>query len=59
MVPRLLNRVFNQVTNQVKGSTIKSYLLTKALAAKREEIKKYHYSYYHFRLYFSFCLNTK
>ena len=40
MVPRLLNRVFNQVTNQVKGSSLKSYLITKALAAKREEIKR-------------------
>ena len=40
MVPRLLNRVFNQVTNQVKGSSLKSLVLTKALAAKREEIKR-------------------
>jgi hypothetical protein len=40
MVPRLLNRVYNQVTNQVKGSAFKSYLLNRALASKREEIKR-------------------
>jgi long-chain acyl-CoA synthetase len=39
MVPRLLNKLFDQVNNQVKGNPLKSLLLKKAIAAKDAERK--------------------
>ena len=37
MVPRLLNRVYNQVTSQVKGSRLKQALLKRAVEAKERD----------------------
>ena len=37
MVPRLLNRLYNQVMNQVKGSTLKRSLFLRAIEAKERD----------------------
>ena len=40
MVPRLLNRFYNQVMNQVKGNPIKHTLMKRAIAAKEADRKR-------------------
>jgi len=40
MVPRILNRLYNQVISQLNGSKLKLYLLNKAISAKEEDRKK-------------------
>lgn len=40
MVPRLLNRFYNQVMNQVKNNPIKHTLMKRAIAAKEADRKR-------------------
>ena len=40
MVPRLMNRLYNEVVNQVKDSLIKRTLFNRALAAKDVDMKR-------------------
>ncbi|CAF0824515.1 unnamed protein product [Brachionus calyciflorus] len=40
IVPRLMNKLYNSVHNQLKGSSIKQMLFKRAIAAKEEDRKK-------------------
>ena len=40
MVPRLMNRLYNEVLNQIKDSLIKRKIFYRALAAKEADVKR-------------------
>ncbi|RNA24081.1 long-chain-fatty-acid-- ligase 5 [Brachionus plicatilis] len=40
IVPRLLNKLYDSVSNQIKGSSVKQFLLKRAIAAKEADRKR-------------------
>ena len=41
LVPRMLNRIYDRVKNEIGNSKVKAYLLQRAIAAKEAERLKY------------------
>jgi len=45
-VPRLLNRVYDRIMNEVSQSKLKQFLLKMAVARKTRDLNKYHSVYF-------------